>query len=439
MADTLEIIYLNENLGLTELSDGEHTILTTDAATSYVIKDMYVKNTDFITSDTRLELNGFDAGSLTSNATGSLIVPPNSTLKVKSSTYPLTYLEESLIVTTNANVPKYERSIRKLGGTSPEVTYESVTAQTAFSSYVGDMININYNVADDSNPYFYAETTDNNSAQSLQRIGPSGGAAQVEYSNYIALGTGFKENGDFIGYRSSSTTFYVKDFDAYPTSKPDSSPTLLNVNKSPYPESSYPRHFFAFDHIWFVPSSSYPTQVYAVNVNNGSFKSYTGLRGWASNSGNNFLTVSHDISTDKMYIWRMDGTTNAVVTEISQTKTEFLADNSSGAKGVVTPGTRITHSKTRNAGWPTLGIVSPLSDGGVMFRSSTNTFESIDVTGETTADPISTASVTVAGITSPVYYYRKSSRVLSTAEAVAAGVTLLTFGIQLLGVKSESV
>jgi hypothetical protein len=437
MADTLEIIYLNENLGLTELSDGEHTILTTDAATSYVIKDMYVKNTDFITSDTRLELNGFDAGSLTSNATGSLIVPPNSTLKVKSSTYPLTYLEESLIVTTNANVPKYERSIRKLGGTSPEVTYESVTAQTAFSSYVGDMININYNVADDSNPYFYAETTDNNSAQSLQRIGPSGGAAQVEYSNYIALGTGFKENGDFIGYRSSSTTFYVKDFDAYPTSKPDSSPTLLNVNKSPYPESSYPRHFFAFDHIWFVPSSSYPTQVYAVNVNNGSFKSYTGLRGWASNSGNNFLTVSHDISTDKMYIWRMDGTTNAVVTEISQTKTEFLADNSSGIRGVVDQGTRVSLPATRETNNPLRAMAKPQPDGGIMYMTSNNYFESVDITGARTADPFSSLTVKIGDYTGAVQYYRKSSRVMSPAEVTSAGVVQPTFGIQLLGVKSE--
>jgi hypothetical protein len=439
MADTLETIYLNETLGLTELNDGEHTILTTDAATSYVIKDMYVKNTDFLTSDTRLELNGFDVGSLTSNATGSLIVPPNSTLKVKSSTYPIKYVEESTTVTSEDYIPRFEKVVKRFGETSPEVVIDSVTSSVPFSSDGLNIINMSYNVANNSTPYFYAETHDNNSQQKLYVSALTGSAASVTSTNYIALGTGFKENGDFIGYRSNSNNFYVKDFDAYPTAAPDSSPRLLSTTVNPYPTSSYPRHFFAFDHIWFVPSSSYPTQVYALNVNNGAFKSYTGLYNWGSNSSNNFLTVSHDVSTDKLYIWRMDGTANAIVTEISQTKTEFLADNSSGAKGVVTPGTRITHSKTRNAGWPTLGIVSPLSDGGVMFRSSTNTFESIDVTGETTADPISTASVTVAGITSPVYYYRKSSRVLSTAEAVAAGVTLLTFGIQLLGVKSESV
>ena len=437
MADKLETIYLNENLGDAELNSGEHAILTTDAATSYVIKDMFVKNTDFLTLDTRLELNGFDVGSLTSNATGSLIVPPNSTLKVKSSTYPLTYLEESLLVTNDSNVPKYERSIRRPGNTSPDLTLESVTAQTAFVSYVNDMININYNVDDNSNPYFYAETTDNNSAQTLQRIGPSGGAAQVVYANYIAVGTGFKENGDFIGYQSNSSTFYVKDFDAYPTSTPDSSPTLLTAGASPFPTSSYPRHFFAFDHIWFIPSSSYSTQVYAFNVNNGSLKSYTGLYNWANTSGNNFLSVSHDVSTDKLYIWRMDGTTNAVVTEISATKTQFLADNSSGTRSVVTPGTRISLPSTRETNNPARSMARPQPDGGIMYLTTSNLFESVSITGARTADPFSSQTVTVGGVTEPVRYYRKSSRVMTPAEVASSGLVQPTFGIQLLGVKSE--
>ena len=40
MADTLESIFQATSLGGTELNDGEHTLLTTNSTTSFVIKDM---------------------------------------------------------------------------------------------------------------------------------------------------------------------------------------------------------------------------------------------------------------------------------------------------------------------------------------------------------------------------------------------------------------
>ena len=92
MADTLESVYLNTAIGSTQLDDGEETILTTNSTTRYVIKDMYVSDTSNLTG-TYLELNGFNVGSLTSNATGSLIIPPNSTLKIKTTDYPFSLLK----------------------------------------------------------------------------------------------------------------------------------------------------------------------------------------------------------------------------------------------------------------------------------------------------------------------------------------------------------
>ena len=59
MADTLESIFLNTSIGGTELNDGEHTILTTNSTTSYVIKDMHVNATSGL-ANTHLELNGFN-------------------------------------------------------------------------------------------------------------------------------------------------------------------------------------------------------------------------------------------------------------------------------------------------------------------------------------------------------------------------------------------
>ena len=61
MADTLESIVSLSNLGSTQLNDGEHTILTTNANTRFVVKDMYVKGTNNLTN-THLELNGINVG-----------------------------------------------------------------------------------------------------------------------------------------------------------------------------------------------------------------------------------------------------------------------------------------------------------------------------------------------------------------------------------------
>ena len=80
MADTFTQIYSNTALGPTQMDDGEETILTTNATTSYVVKDMNVQNTSAL-SGTYLELNGFNVGSVKDNATGSLVIPPNSTCK----------------------------------------------------------------------------------------------------------------------------------------------------------------------------------------------------------------------------------------------------------------------------------------------------------------------------------------------------------------------
>ena len=96
MADTLDQIYMNTSLGETELTDGEHTLVTTDANTSYVIKDMnLIGSFSSLDAGSHLELNGFNVSDLTSNATGSLVVPPSSTLKIPYSAIISKYLLKS--------------------------------------------------------------------------------------------------------------------------------------------------------------------------------------------------------------------------------------------------------------------------------------------------------------------------------------------------------
>lgn len=90
---------VNVTLDDSNLGSGEHTILTTDANTAYVIRDVFVEaeNLDTLT----LDVNGVPAARIRNGASGSEIVAPNSTVKVKSPDFPLTY--DDLLVTYYAN------------------------------------------------------------------------------------------------------------------------------------------------------------------------------------------------------------------------------------------------------------------------------------------------------------------------------------------------
>ena len=114
MADTLSEIY-NNTLGESDFnSSGEATILTTNSSTAHVIKNVQVDDTDAkIKVDGTLQVNGFDIVALSAASSGSEIVAPSSTVKVKAAGFPLRYSDDEFntrtggtnyISTTIANV-----------------------------------------------------------------------------------------------------------------------------------------------------------------------------------------------------------------------------------------------------------------------------------------------------------------------------------------------
>ena len=92
MADTLEEIY---KATLTESSfnaSGEATVLTTDSNTRYAIKDVQVKQvSSSINVNADLMVNDVPVANVTNSVTGSEIVGVSSTVKLKTSTFPLDY------------------------------------------------------------------------------------------------------------------------------------------------------------------------------------------------------------------------------------------------------------------------------------------------------------------------------------------------------------
>ena len=438
MADTLDQIYMNTSLGETELTDGEHTLVTTDANTSYVIKDMnLIGSFSSLDAGSHLELNGFNVSDLTSNATGSLVVPPSSTLKIKTgSTFPFVFEQTENIGLDGSNYGYVEKVIRIKGQSDVFSTPLSLTSTAALSSgNNNEIINIDFNIADNGNGYWYHTQHDTNSAQQTWYVGQVSGSGQNEYLNYAAVGTGHKLNGDFIGYASSGSTFYIKDIDATPTGNFTGGATTYNRN--PHPTSSYPRHFFAYDHIWFMPSNSYTSQMYALNVNNGGMKSFTGMPTINYPTGGNNFAISHDAATDSIYIWRVSSTNVFQVAKVTPTLTDLLADTNNAT--IATTNMPTIHLSPAQASTPLLkGSPTAISGGGIRYFSTGNNYVSIYPDGTQHSAAFSYSGIEIAGASRTLNYYKTSTKTLSASEATALGLATPTFGIQLLGIKSET-
>tara|TARA_R100001443_G_scaffold117148_1_gene140154 strand:+ start:6799 stop:8085 length:1287 start_codon:yes stop_codon:yes gene_type:complete len=106
MADTLAEIYRNTLTSSSFDSNGEATIVTTNSSTSHVIKSIQVSDTDTnVPINGTLKINDFDIVALTGNSSGTEIIAPSSTVKVKSASIPFTY--EDIEFNTRRNATQY--------------------------------------------------------------------------------------------------------------------------------------------------------------------------------------------------------------------------------------------------------------------------------------------------------------------------------------------
>lgn len=437
MADTLETIYLNENLGATQFdSDQEETILTTDANTRYVIKDMIVKDTSGLGSNTYLELNGFRVAGLTSNATGSLIVGPNSTLKIKCDKYPFSYTAREVAAISTSNKGYYEKTVSLADG-SASATIVSEGSSSYPDIPNGSIVNAFAFIDKGTNKFFHTAASDHNSVQYLNyvRFGASNTSGQNAFSNYAAVGLSQDTSRGYIGIMSSGDNFNAYDLDATPTINT----STINIGSyNPYPTSSYPRSTVAYGYIWFIPHSGYSNAMYAMNIETGATVSWTGLstQGTAG-STDNHIGVTLDPVTDKFILWRPSSNAMEVrLCDVTKTVLDARTSNSTVSSTVLKSGTL---SKAYNVNNPSAGVFSPQSDGTIGYKTTSNVFVVIDTNLDEVQEGYSVSSVTVAGQTiSAAHRFYVDKQITPTAADISAsGITPPTFGVQLLGVKSE--
>ena len=430
MADNFFEIYRNASLGATQMNDGQETILTTNSNTSYVIKDMYVNGTSNL-SGTYLELNGFNVGSINKNATGSLIIPPNSTLKIKTTDYPYSFQKKKVLGKDGNGRCHYHEEIYVTGDEDNKAITNGISSQGYFSNYASYALKINLNYDNSNNAHWYMEAHDNNSVQYLGHLAQTntGNASQLQYQNYIAIGTGYKRNGDFISYQNSGSTWWQLNMDHFPAYAPTSGPQVAS-GVSYSPTSSYPRHFYTNDLVFWRTSSGYIGQLRAINLNNGQQHHF--YMNSTTGSGYNFIAISHDPRDDKLYAWQGDSGI-VLMSELPVTLTQMLAGSTSGnsVRDVQhNPNPSLNTSSTvrsRMAAGP---------NGGLQFSGSDNKLYFMDIDGNVTGGIDKTYEVN--GNTQQKDYLDMEYSTATVSEAAAAGISAPTFGIQLLGVKSTT-
>ena len=443
MADTLESIYLNTALGATEMNDGEHTILTTNSTTRYVIKDMYVNDTSELTG-TYLELNGFNVGSISANATGSLIIPTNSTLKIKTTDYPIQFYKNTEY-SINSTELMFKESYVDGKGSATGTPFETIHTGISRENQVTDVIRV---TATNNADYIIYTTSDNNSVQQVYYIQDSSGSKGVfdsrNYSPFMLDDNKVYTNGANASfeYRDLTTgSFGSVSTNFAPTG---AYPSGYGNSYNQYPTSSYPRGRGAHGFLWFVPSNSYTQNLYAINTANGCYHSFSlGGQSFAMSSNHGNFVPSVDWENDKLYIYFNTGNQTETIQGIYDGWSSIVALDNTTNPNNHTGTISVSNSHTTSGGNHYSGsnmaraIYGYDAFGGFTYLNTSMHRVSVDKDFEVTATD---ESFTVSGSTrvAPNYSFVKKQDKLTQAQATALSLSGPQFGIQLLGIKSEA-
>lgn len=336
MPESFSKIY-EASIGNTQFSpDDEHTLLTTNSSTSHVIKDVYVSTVDdetFNITDGSLELNGNTVATFNGNSaalTGHLIVPPNSTLKMKTTGYPVPVARTSgFWVDASGKVywsHHYEHLTTGayLTPTSTSSTgwlqeAERITNSSSVDNYQ-NITEVNWGYTNGYGNFLTYVTHDTNSQQNFRIYyangsGNNGGVIRGENKNYSALGlhskfdlrsTSLNEAMWRCGY--SDNAVYKHDIDSNPGNPGVTNMTWSNWptynNNSPGTTSSYPRGHLFHNHLWWRPSSGYSNRFYSKDILTGQFYEWYLPQSVSIDSSLLDFVVSIDWDNDAMYIYK---------------------------------------------------------------------------------------------------------------------------------------
>lgn len=326
MADSIVEI-LNTSITSTELptSTSSYDIITTDANTSYVIKDVQANG---YASGLKAKINNFDVGDWSQTRTGSEIVDVSSTVSVSCENFPVDVLQIRASA-FNASGNLGEDNLFGL------VQKESVTTTfntLAVASPIANIGNANVNTMLTVNDRVYQIYLDNNNTRYLYQWNTPSSRTILTTTGYAVLC--LAEDQDAIYYRNSNSLRKV--------TLSTGDVTTINANVWPLPDSSstYQRSAYCKDWLFELPSNSSTTYIYAINTQTGIYIKFSALRDMGSLGVGSILFVSYNEATDKFYVYRAeDGSSGDLSQDIlPQTKTQMDA---------ITTNTTISTSSTQ--------------------------------------------------------------------------------------------
>lgn len=314
MADSVVEI-LNTTLTSTELPDSStsYDLITTDANTSYVIKDVQVQ---MELSNLDAEINNFPIGSFAQDLSGSEVVDVSSTLSVKSSNFPVSVegiwwgnYEHPYQLSTET-IPFLNTSLKDKNASHD---LESL-ADLGFSNFDGsqgtNVIN-SLVLSSDKTKLFQMRTTGNNVQTFRYWATPQGSYTNLS-GNYMPMW--YLPHKESIYYRNGNELNAINVETGTITTIGSS---LLGFGGNSW--SSYTRWTSNGDWLFYMKSASYKgtynannATIWATNVTNAVTLEFTACGGVNDHSTGTKIGVSYDKATDYYYIYRNDVNSSAM-------------------------------------------------------------------------------------------------------------------------------
>ena len=484
MANSVGRIY-NATLGDSQLqSDGEHTLFTTNSSTSQIIKEVkFDLGPSVRLTGAYLEVNGHNVASISDSGTtltGEIIVPPNSTVKIKApNTYPVAFYKEYEQTISPSRHLYVNTLIRdQITGTVTATLTQNKSTHATSADNCNNYIDIvdargfaqrppgNHNSV--FQPFYFMSAIyhDNNSVQIINmHTGQDYGEYQTSgypihgqqkvYANYkgfafdrditrsmhtftgsggnqAVLNTIDIENNRFR-VRGSLNTLEQSNIDFTKwNSVANSTPATLHGQFSPQPTSSYPRAHCIGDWYFWIPQNGYGERVYGVSLKTGQMFHFNDMSSWAS-SGSRDFTVSIDTDNDKFVFWRPASSTT-IYRSTSNDTISYLESVTSG--GV--PNAPITNATKSFPGGNYADYsfascqLSDRMDGGFGYKNQSNEHVACSYDGS-----VIYTNSTFQGIDnftpSNTHLWKRTMGKMSASEISSAGISQPTFDISVFG------
>lgn len=382
MADSVVEIF-NGTLTYGQFTNGSATVATTNGATQYVIKDVQIESSDYVTPPV-LKINNTSVAKLNSNLSGTEIVDINSTVTVDNSkslksTILIdfeyfasgggTYFPSTTSACVDGNVMRVYPTLSTTG--------VSIAAPSAvkWGGWIG---------AD-----FYYIVNDGNSVHQLhKRTGGPGGADTLIWNNsYLPI---VYDGGTKFYYVANTFQYYVYDATTGLS-------TLTNLATgfavgSPG-TASYPAMAYCNGFLFLVPSYSYSV-TYIINIATG--KVVTTYVPWPLNTLNALSTtlgavLSNDEKNIKLFAFNADSV-YSVDFGLSADKMTLIVDTQN-----YTANNRAYNGSIRDA-YPS-GYINRVTDKLYFTNTSSNAYKGVFLTYDSiTAIDLNTENNTKAGL-----------------------------------------